>query len=60
MANLNEPKNPKENKVYLLNLISSMKKNITVYEAEENAEKKIEWYSRKNKYNEDLDKIEES
>jgi hypothetical protein len=60
MSNLTVPKNEKEIKTYLLNSISSLKKEMTGYEAEKSAERKLKWYLRKNKYNDDLDKIEES
>jgi hypothetical protein len=60
MSNLTVPKNEREIKIYLLNSISSLKQKMTGYEAEKSAERKLKWYLRKNKYNDDLDKIEES
>jgi hypothetical protein len=53
-------KNRKVDEPYLLNAISSLRKNMTDYEVERNAERKAEWESFRNKYNDGLDKTEES
>jgi hypothetical protein len=50
----------KLDKVYLLNAISSLKNNMTDYEVERNTERKAEWELFRNKYNDGLDKTEES
>ena len=46
----------KEDKVNLRNAISSLKKSMTDYKVE----RKSEWKSFKNKFNDDMDKIEKS
>ena len=46
----------KEDKVNLRNAISSLKKSMTVYKTE----RKSEWKSFKNKFNDDMDNIEKS
>ena len=56
-----ETKNDRmEDKVYLHNVISALKKNMTDHEIERNAVRNAEWHLFKNKYNDDLNKIEES
>ena len=60
MKNITESKNQREIKICLLNSISSVKQKVTGYETEKNAERKLEWQLRKNKYNDDMDEIEES
>jgi hypothetical protein len=49
-----------EGSVYLHNAISALKMHMTDHEIERNAVRKAEWYSFRKKYNDGLNKIEES
>lgn len=52
--------NRMEDNVSIQNAFSSLKKNMTDYEVERNTIRTAEWKSSRNKYNDDLDKTEES